>query len=214
MQTVTNMIGESGYERLPGDAYMTPPWCVDSLLEHIELRKCVWEPAVGTGNIAEKVVAAGIACLASDINPEFHPRRLDHNRGPLDFLQVEEAPSEVQAIVTNPPYSLAQEFVEHALDLMGPVGGQVAMKNDAQAHGPNPFANLPRCGARNRAGKPCQRPASPKGRCYYHGGAPGSGAPFGNQNGWKHGRYFAGGQGGAPPRAPTDQGYAGYDSGA
>ena len=53
----------------------------------------------------------------------------------------------------------------------------------------NPFAGLPRCGARNRVGNPCQRPAGPKGRCYYHGGAPGSGAPKGNQNALKHGYY-------------------------
>ncbi len=53
----------------------------------------------------------------------------------------------------------------------------------------NPFGDLPRCGAKNRAGKPCQRPAGPKGRCYYHGGAPGSGAPLGNQNALKHGYY-------------------------
>ncbi len=62
------------------------------------------------------------------------------------------------------------------------------MKSNGQAHGRNPFVHLPRCGAKNRQGKPCQRPAGPKGRCYYHGGAPGSGAPLGNKNAWKHGR--------------------------
>ena len=56
----------------------------------------------------------------------------------------------------------------------------------------NPFEHLPRCGAKNRQGSPCQRPAGPKGRCYYHGGAPGSGAPFGNQNALKHGYYARG----------------------
>lgn len=53
----------------------------------------------------------------------------------------------------------------------------------------NPFANLPRCGAKTRMGSPCRRPAGPKGRCHLHGGAPGSGAPFGNRNAWKHGFY-------------------------
>ena len=48
----------------------------------------------------------------------------------------------------------------------------------------------PRCGARTRSGKPCRSPAvSGKQRCRMHGGAPGSGAPRGNQNALKHGMY-------------------------
>lgn len=64
------------------------------------------------------------------------------------------------------------------------------MADTDQARGQNPFEDLPRCGAKNRRGNPCQRPAGPKGRCYYHGGAPGSGAPHGERNGrYVHGRY-------------------------
>ena len=46
----------------------------------------------------------------------------------------------------------------------------------------------PRCGAKTRSGEHCkrfcgQRPdGTYKARCYYHGGAPGSGAPKGNKN--------------------------------
>ncbi|MFY9772001.1 MAG: HGGxSTG domain-containing protein [Xanthobacteraceae bacterium] len=48
----------------------------------------------------------------------------------------------------------------------------------------------PRCGARTRSGKPYRAPAvKGKKRCRMHGGAPGSGAPRGNQNALKHGRY-------------------------
>jgi hypothetical protein len=48
----------------------------------------------------------------------------------------------------------------------------------------------PRCGARTRAGSPCRAPAvAGKRRCRMHGGAAGSGAPRGNQNALKHGRY-------------------------
>ena len=53
----------------------------------------------------------------------------------------------------------------------------------------NPFAQLPRCGAKTRAGSLCRRIAGPKKRCYFHGGAPGSGAPTGNRNRLAHGRY-------------------------
>jgi hypothetical protein len=47
-----------------------------------------------------------------------------------------------------------------------------------------------RCGARTRSGKPCQSPAMANGRCRMHGG-PSSGAPKGNRNAFKHGRYTA-----------------------
>ena len=48
----------------------------------------------------------------------------------------------------------------------------------------------PRCGVKTRSGKPCMSPAvHGKKRCRMHGGAPGSGAPRGNQNALKHGLY-------------------------
>jgi uncharacterized protein YjcR len=47
-----------------------------------------------------------------------------------------------------------------------------------------------RCGAKTRSGKPCRSPAvSGKKRCRMHGGAPGSGAPKGNQNAVKSGLF-------------------------
>jgi uncharacterized protein YjcR len=47
-----------------------------------------------------------------------------------------------------------------------------------------------RCGAKTRSGKSCRSPAvHGNKRCRMHGGAPGSGAPIGNQNALKHGLY-------------------------
>ena len=48
----------------------------------------------------------------------------------------------------------------------------------------------PRCRARTRRGSPCQSPAMPNGRCRMHGGTS-PGAPKGNKNALKHGRYTA-----------------------
>ena len=48
----------------------------------------------------------------------------------------------------------------------------------------------PRCGARTRRGTPCRSPAMANGRCRMHGGKS-SGAPRGNSNALKHGRYSA-----------------------
>jgi hypothetical protein len=51
-----------------------------------------------------------------------------------------------------------------------------------------PMHKAPRCGAKTRSAKPCQSPAMVNGRCRMHGG-PSPGAPKGNQNALKHGRY-------------------------
>src|SRR4051812_31266414 len=53
-----------------------------------------------------------------------------------------------------------------------------------------PMHHSPRCGARTRSGRPCQSPAMANGRCRLHGGLS-PGAPKGNRNALKHGRYTA-----------------------
>jgi len=53
-----------------------------------------------------------------------------------------------------------------------------------------PMLSSARCGAKTRSGKSCRSPAvAGKRRCRMHGGAPGSGAPKGNKNALKTGRY-------------------------
>ncbi|TFV79769.1 hypothetical protein E4K64_03765 [Bradyrhizobium frederickii] len=52
------------------------------------------------------------------------------------------------------------------------------------------MAASPRCGASTRGGLACRAPAvRGKLRCRMHGGAPGSGAPWGNRNARKHGAF-------------------------
>lgn len=61
---------------------------------------------------------------------------------------------------------------------------------NAHKRNTGPMLSSPRCGARTRSGGSCRSPAvSGKRRCRMHGGAPGSGAPHGNQNARKHGLY-------------------------
>jgi glucans biosynthesis protein len=60
----------------------------------------------------------------------------------------------------------------------------------SHARNTGPMRSSPRCGARSRRGEACRAPAlRGKTRCRMHGGAWGSGAPFGNSNAVKHG-YF------------------------
>jgi uncharacterized protein YjcR len=53
-----------------------------------------------------------------------------------------------------------------------------------------PMHRASKCPARTRSGQPCQAPAMPNGRCRMHGGRS-PGAPKGNKNAFKHGRYTA-----------------------
>jgi hypothetical protein len=108
---------DSGFARVALDAYATPPWVTEYLLPHIPDRiTSVWEPAAGTGQMVG-VLASRFTVEATDI---------DCGR---DFLA--ESKSDCAAIITNPPYTLAQEFIEHALDLTRPHDGFVAMRDAA-----------------------------------------------------------------------------------
>jgi len=95
------------------DVYETPPVAVRALLAVEHLPKFIWEPACGPGAIVDALRAAGHAVLGSDL-ADFGNRRHIYRR---NFFAVIEAPKGTQAIVTNPPYTLAAEFVEHALAL-------------------------------------------------------------------------------------------------
>ena len=120
-------VSSLGYERRPDDFYPTPPWVTHALLNSVKLRGDVWEPACGDGAISEVLLAHGYLVVSSDIaargygmaGRDFLAEDLIH---PLGWRRVP------LTIFTNPPYGeLAKAFIEHALNLMRPVGGQVVM---------------------------------------------------------------------------------------
>jgi hypothetical protein len=108
----------SNFERVPQDRYETPEWVSEIILPYIEHIGCTWEPACASGKMVRVLASNGRWVVDTDIQTRD------------DFLKTECTPlASVRAIVTNPPYQrgLAQQFVEHALDLMQPCGGLVAM---------------------------------------------------------------------------------------
>lgn len=90
------------------DFYRTPEPATRCLLAREKLTGVVWEPACGDGAIARVLVEAGHRVYATDL--------VDRGYGEtgVDFLAAT-APDELGVIVTNPPFTLVQEFVEHAL---------------------------------------------------------------------------------------------------
>jgi hypothetical protein len=95
------------------DLYETPPVAVHALLGVERLPKQVWEPACGPGSIVNELRNAGLTVFASDIVDYGCP----DSRGGIDFLMERSVPDGVEAVVTNPPFKLAGEFVSHALAL-------------------------------------------------------------------------------------------------
>lgn len=98
------------------DLYETPPEATLALLRAERLPHFLWEPACGRGAIVNVLREAGHAVIATDLvdyglpvtSPGYYGR---------DFLLEKRIPDGCEAIVTNPPFKIAQQFIEHALDL-------------------------------------------------------------------------------------------------
>ena len=105
----------SNEERDPNDYYATDPKAIELLLDEygdeINLGKGIWEPAAGGGHLAEALRKRGHYVYASDVVD--HGYEYDQL---VDFFAVNNA--NCMDIVTNPPYCVAKEFVEHALEVI------------------------------------------------------------------------------------------------
>lgn len=109
----------SGFDRIDNDRYETPEYVSEIILPYIDGIGCVWECACASGNMGR--------VLSSESNRWVIGTDICYGD---DFLKQKHLPlASVRAIVTNPPYKrgVAQQFVEHALKLMEPVQGVVAM---------------------------------------------------------------------------------------
>lgn len=98
----------SGYARLEQDSYATPFWVTEALLSAEEFLHPIWEPAPGAGYMVAALKSFSYGLIV----------------GSGDFLQSKQL---ANSIVTNPPYKLANEFCRHAITLVRPTLGKVAM---------------------------------------------------------------------------------------
>jgi hypothetical protein len=71
-----------------------------------EINGVIWEPACGGGKMVAALREAGFDVIGSDIADG------------VDFLHHAPPKTGICAIITNPPYLLAREFIERALHLM------------------------------------------------------------------------------------------------
>jgi hypothetical protein len=106
--------GKAALKERGDDLYESPPEAVGALLKAERLPKTIWEPACGPGSIVRVLRGAGHIVHATDL-VDYNSSDQDHAR--RDFLFERSIPQGVEAIVTNPPFKLAGEFVAHALEI-------------------------------------------------------------------------------------------------
>ena len=111
-----------GYERQPQDFYATPPEVTKALVRWVRLPSGIWEPFCGNGAISQVLEEQGHSVVSTDLVDR------GYGEGGRDFMLEDRMPEGKTAIVTNPPYGRGlHRFVDHALELVRPVGGTVAM---------------------------------------------------------------------------------------
>lgn len=97
------------------DFYATPIEAVRALIavEGMYMPRRLLEPACGDGAIMLPLRAAGYDVVASDLVPRGCPDSTWGN----DFMMPFPVPPGIEGVVTNPPFKLAQPFIEKALTL-------------------------------------------------------------------------------------------------
>ena len=103
------------------DDFQTPPEALKSLLPYLKKNWVIWECACGKGNLYDEFRRLGYKVFGSDIIND--SEELDDNLPPfIDFLLEDKGMqiNGVDCIVTNPPYSLKQQFLEKCYELEKP----------------------------------------------------------------------------------------------
>ena len=102
-----NKIVGAGNKRSKYDFYPTPADVTEALLRQLDspfprcLLRTIWEPAAGTGNVSKVLEEKGFKVISTDIQSGH------------DFLK-DDAPAGWDMIITNPPFSLAEQFIRKA----------------------------------------------------------------------------------------------------
>lgn len=92
------------------DFYATEPKAAEWLIKIEKLNPNIWECACGQGHLSKVFEANGFKVKSTDLIDR------GYGQGGVDFLKCSEKYN--GDIVTNPPYKYAQEFIEHALELI------------------------------------------------------------------------------------------------
>lgn len=116
--------GRSGVRR-KGDFYPTPAWVTELIVPQIPAGVRVLDAGSGDGAISDVMSNHDIDVVCVEIDEDLARLcALKHQTFTGDFLSNR---WHCHAIVMNPPFSLAEEFVRHSLDLVGKTGTVIAL---------------------------------------------------------------------------------------
>lgn len=100
--------------RRVNDFYPTPPELTEALLRRLNWPRClVAEPCAGNGAMSDVLKAHGFLVLTGDIDSRF-----DVQYPALDYLSpvADTVYRDAHAVITNPPFKLAPQFVRKSLE--------------------------------------------------------------------------------------------------
>ena len=89
------------------DYYPTPAWATRALLHYEKFQGVIVEPCCGDGAMSEVLRETGCRIVSSDL----------HDRGYGKLRDVFSYESEVENIVTNPPFNIAEQIILHMMPL-------------------------------------------------------------------------------------------------
>lgn len=98
------------WEREANDWYVEPEWCSLRLFQEEKFDGYIFDPACGRGSIVISAMKSGLSAAGCDLVD----RGWDTTLTPSNFLESDHRRDN---IVSNPPFGIAEKFLERALDL-------------------------------------------------------------------------------------------------
>lgn len=91
------------------DFYPTPSNVTQALMDFLDLEpSLIWEPACGDGAMSKVLESIGHSVISTDLR-----ENSGYGKGGIDFLTATRI--KCDAIITNPPFNLAEQFIIKAL---------------------------------------------------------------------------------------------------
>ncbi|MDY3443424.1 hypothetical protein PG616_01000 [Riemerella anatipestifer] len=99
--------------RQENDFYATSPKASELLLEFEDINHNIIDNSIGAGHLMQPFIQKGYNVKGFDIVDRGYPNTIIG-----DFLEYTPTKKVTADIICNPPYKLAQEFIEHSLDII------------------------------------------------------------------------------------------------
>ena len=105
-------------KRVPHDFYPTPTWCMDRLYEALPLPGGKWlDPAAGTGAFIKNRNADWTAVEIQSQYQQDLEKLVGPDNTVIGDYTATKLNTDYSVIITNPPFSLALEFIKHSIEL-------------------------------------------------------------------------------------------------